>query len=75
VEAYKEHFREFEILPLGPEVYTLAAELRAHHRLRTPDALHAAAAIRHGCEEIWTGDRRLAAIEDRIRLRVFEETT
>ena len=39
--------------------YRLAAELRAHHRLKTPDALHLATAQSHGCTEIWTNDNRL----------------
>jgi predicted nucleic acid-binding protein len=49
------------LLPLSREVFDLAAELRAHHRLKTPDALHLAAAIAGGCEEFWTNDHRLDA--------------
>jgi predicted nucleic acid-binding protein len=40
-------------------VFDLATELRAAHNLKTPDALHLAAAIRAGCDEFWTNDRRL----------------
>jgi predicted nucleic acid-binding protein len=50
--------------------FDLAAELRAAHRLRTPDALHAACALTHSCGEIWTNDGRFAAIEDRLKVRV-----
>ena len=42
-------------------VFELATELRARHRLKTPDALHLAAAITAGCEEFWTNDHRLDA--------------
>ena len=42
-------------------VFDLATELRARHRLKTPDALHLAAAIAAGCEEFWTNDHRLDA--------------
>ncbi len=46
-------------LPMPREVYDLATELRAEHRLKTPDALHLATAIEAGCDEFWTNDRRL----------------
>ena len=42
-------------------VFDLATELRARHRLKTPDALHLAAAIEAGCDEFWTNDHRLDA--------------
>ncbi len=40
--------------------FDLATHLRANHGLKTPDALHLAAAIRAGCHEFWTNDMRLA---------------
>jgi len=47
-------------------VFDLATELRASHpALRTPDALHLAAAISAGCSEFWTNDGRLAPIAER----------
>jgi predicted nucleic acid-binding protein len=39
--------------------FDLATTLRARHRLKTPDALHLAAAIEAGCTEFWTNDHRL----------------
>lgn len=39
--------------------FELATRLRADHRLKTPDALHLAAAETHGCREFWTNDDRL----------------
>ena len=69
--AYVRQFEALRVLDMGREVYDLAAELRAHHGVKTPDALHAATAIQHGCDELWTGDSRLAAIGTRIKLRVF----
>jgi len=56
-------------LPIDAVVFDLAAELRVRHGLKTPDAIHAAAAIRHGCSELWTNDRRLAALEPRLAVR------
>jgi uncharacterized protein len=55
---------------MPPAIFDLAAELRAQSSLKTPDALHAACAIHHGCDELWTNDGRLAALAGRIRTRV-----
>jgi uncharacterized protein len=46
-------------LPINTAVFDIATELRARHRLPTPDALHLAAALAGGCEQFWTNDRRL----------------
>jgi len=71
-EAFKRRFRRLRIQPMTRAVFDKAARLRAWHRLKTPDALHVAAALEAGCTEFWTGDRRLAPVGDRIALRVFE---
>ncbi|EIC31043.1 MULTISPECIES: type II toxin-antitoxin system VapC family toxin [Methylomicrobium] len=47
-------------LVLDDAVYRRATELRAAQRLKTPDALHLAAAIGQGCDSFWTRDNRLA---------------
>lgn len=58
-------------LALSEDVYRLATELRAEHRLKTPDALHLAAALNYGCDSFWTRDDRLGrATEGRIKLIV-----
>lgn len=50
-------------------IFDLATELRAFQNLRTPDALHLAAAIQHGCTEFWTNDLRLkSAAANRIQI-------
>lgn len=51
-------FRQVE---LDPPVFERAARLRASASIRTPDALHIAAAQVHGCDSLWTNDDRLAA--------------
>jgi len=48
-------------LPIGASTFLQATELRARHGIRTPDALHLAAAVEGGCDELWTNDQRLAA--------------
>lgn len=54
--------------PLGRDAFLRAAELRAALGLKTPDALHLAAALEAGCEEFWTNDRRLDAAQSLIRV-------
>lgn len=52
-------------------VFDRATELRAGFGVRTPDALHIAAAIESACDEFWTNDRRIPRdIETWIRIRV-----
>lgn len=56
-------------IPLSREVFDYATTLRARHRIKTPDALHIAAAIVAGCEEFWTNDRDLEkAAEGRLKV-------
>lgn len=47
---------EFHLLPITLEVLELAIQLRAEHRLRTPDAIHAATALIAGCIQFLTND-------------------
>ena len=48
-------------------VVDVATRLRAEHGLKTPDALHLAAALHAGCDEFWTHDQRLQrAARDQI---------
>ena len=47
-------------VPLTTEVFEAATSIRAAHDIRTPDALHLAAAVVGGCGELWTNDDRLA---------------
>ncbi len=59
----------------GKNVFDLATQLRAEHRLKTPDALHLAVAIGAGCDEFWTNDQRLAkAAQGRLQIVTFDNT-
>lgn len=60
-DHYVRALKQFRMLPLEPEHYVRAAELRARHGIRTPGALHLAAAQLHGCDQLWTNDNRMAA--------------
>ena len=61
VRAYRAAFAGFTNLPVAEQIFEDAARLRAHFRLKTPDALHLACAQRHGCSAFWTNDRRFEA--------------
>ncbi len=56
---YKKFFEQCLCFEMPPVVYQRAAELRALHGLKTPDALHLATAQYHGCTAIWTNNIRL----------------
>jgi predicted nucleic acid-binding protein len=68
--AFEAQIRRRRRHVLTRAVFDLAAELRAVHRLRTADAIHASCAIVHGCRELWTNDRRLRIVDDRLATRV-----
>jgi len=61
--AYLLEFDRFfalcEMVDLNRAVFDRATKLRAEQNLKTPDALHLAAAIESGCGEFWTNDKRL----------------
>jgi len=68
-----------DILLSSPHVSTLpvtfstaqgAAELRASHGLKTPDAIQVATALRHEADAILTNDRDLSGIEGLQVLRL-----
>ena len=59
VQRYTSFFQQQIVLEIAAVTYRFAAELRAQHRLKTPDALHLAIADHHNCDELWTNDNRL----------------
>jgi uncharacterized protein len=72
IRKFQAALEEFDCLTMSHETYLLAAELRARHGLKTPDALHVACAIANGCDEFWTNDDRLAKLSDRIKTRKID---
>jgi len=58
-------------LSMGDAEFDRAARLRATHRLKTPDALHLATAIRHACSEFWTNDDRLNSAAAAMAVNIF----
>lgn len=60
-------------LPCGDAVFVRAAELRATFGLRTPDALHLATALQHGCDAFWTNDDRLSRAAGGLAINLLSE--
>jgi uncharacterized protein len=57
-------FTNLEWIPVDLEVADLAARVRARHNLRTPDAVHAATAIRSQASAFVTNDPIFTRIPD-----------
>ena len=64
--------RNFLLAAISAETAEIAANLRARHNLRTPDALQIAAAMDVGCQAFLTNDQELARVTD-IRVLVLAE--
>lgn len=58
------HSAGFHLLPITAPIAELAARLRAHYNLRTPDALHVAAALDAGCDAFLTNDKDIRRVTD-----------
>ena len=59
LQQFDRFFTVCEMIDLNRAVFELATTLRAESQLKTPDALHLAAAIQSGCSEFWTNDKQL----------------
>jgi len=60
---------EVRTLPITAQTLREAARLRAQFNLKTPDAIHAASALNHGCDLFVTNDpifRRVANLKVEI---------
>ena len=62
LSRYDRYFETFasQSIAFDKSVFELATQLRVKHRVKTPDALHLAAAIYAGCDQFWTNDGKLA---------------
>lgn len=56
------NFPNLSIVPLTVKISTAAAQLRAMHGLRTPDAIHAATALEEGARGFITNDKAFLKI-------------
>jgi predicted nucleic acid-binding protein len=62
---------ELTAIPLDEGIAEEAANLRARHNLRTPDAIQLATAIRSGASSFLTNDANLAAVPG-IAVRILQ---
>ncbi len=69
LKTYDDYFSQCQLVPFGRTVFEKATELRLIYRLKTPDALHLAAALQGAYEEFLTNDLQLAkAASGQIRV-------
>ncbi|MEO6724680.1 MAG: type II toxin-antitoxin system VapC family toxin [Blastocatellia bacterium] len=72
LQLYESFLGAQQMLDLPRVIFDAGARLRAAHpRLKTPDAIHLAAAVHHGCTEFWTNDDRLNAIAPGLAMKVI----
>ncbi|MEX1316815.1 MAG: type II toxin-antitoxin system VapC family toxin [Synechococcaceae cyanobacterium] len=60
---YQNWLRHFHWLGINDTTFSMATELRARHGLKTPDALHLATALQHGCRALISNDKRFERAE------------
>ena len=75
IQAYRQIIfksEEFICKPVDKVIAIMAAELRAAYKIKTPDAIHLATAIRDNCDAFLTNDVRLKQVNN-IRVLVLEE--
>lgn len=73
-EAMVREFPNLELVPISRDVLLDAATLRARHRLRTPDAIQLATAIRAGATLAVTNDAAWRAVSEIDVLLLTEMT-
>ena len=71
VAKFQRFFSIQRQLELPNVVFHAAAELRARHGLKTPDALHLATARHHQCTAFWTNDDRLKVVAGALAVNVL----
>ncbi len=59
-----------QYIPLTSEVFEKATELRTRYRVKTPDAIHLAAALISECDIFLTNDLRLKRVDIGISVEV-----
>lgn len=72
---YEDFLAAQQWLPIADADFDRATRLRAVHKLKTPDALHLATAIRHSCIEFWTNDDCLNSVAVGMAVNIFTVET
>lgn len=73
VSDYEDFLAAQHWLAIDDSIFNRALNLRAHHGLKTPDSLHLATALHHGCQEFWTNDDRLNKAAGIMAVNIFSE--
>lgn len=73
VSDYEDFLAAQHWLAIDDSIFNRALNLRAHHSLKTPDSLHLATALHHGCQEFWTNDDRLNKAAGIMAVNIFSE--
>lgn len=71
VADYEEFIAAQNWLAIDDSVVNAALQLRVQHGLKTPDALHLATAMHHGCTEFWTNDDRLNKVASNLSVNIL----
>ena len=66
------HSRNFRLILIDSTVAERAADLRARHNLRTPDALQLSAALEINCQAFLTNDIQLKRVTE-LRVLILDE--
>lgn len=66
-------YRNLDVVDLNPPIASRAAQLRAIHGLRTPDAIHAATALLSGATGIVTNDEGFRRLKNELRIWLFDD--
>jgi predicted nucleic acid-binding protein len=72
-EALLIHFPHLEVVEIDRDIARLAAQLRAKHNLRPPDALQAAACLARSGSALVTNDRKLSVLQPLMDVIVLED--
>ncbi|RJP27760.1 MAG: PIN domain-containing protein [Candidatus Omnitrophota bacterium] len=65
-EVYKQGIQTsptLSVCPINREILIKAANIRAQHIVKLPDAIHMATAVLSGCETFLTNDRQIKSID------------
>lgn len=66
-------FHNLSVVDLNPGIAARAAQLRAAHGLRTPDAIHAATALQSGADGIISNDSGFRRLGNEIKIWLFDD--
>jgi predicted nucleic acid-binding protein len=72
-EALLVKFPNLDVVDLDRDVIRLAAQLRAHYRVRPPDALQVSASLLNGAAVFMTNDRSLKRLQEKIDVIILDD--